>query len=200
VHLVRLHVRRLSALLLTLSVAAPAAAQTSVTGRLSRITIDNFGEVNPHYFRGAQPKGHDYADLAALGIKTVIDLTKDGDQNEKQLVENAGMSFHRIPLTTTSRPDAAAVEEFLKLVNDHVNQPVYVHCQGGRHRTGTMTAIFRMTQDGWSADRAFDEMKKYQFEKGFVSHNTLKGFVYDYYSGLQQAEQRHVAAAGGGWE
>lgn len=201
-HLVRLHVRRLSALLLTLSVAAPAAAQTNVAGRLSRITIDNFGEVNPHYFRGAQPKGHDYADLAALGVKTVIDLTKDGDLNENQLVENAGMSFHRIPLTTTSRPDAAAVEEFLKLVNDPANQPVYVHCQGGRHRTGTMTAVYRMTQDGWTADRAFDEMRKYQFEKGFVSHNTLKGFVYDYYSGMQQAqaEQRHVAAGGGGRE
>jgi hypothetical protein len=38
--------------------------------RLSRqpaIRIDNFGQVNANYFRGAQPKGRDYADLAALG-------------------------------------------------------------------------------------------------------------------------------------
>src|SRR5262249_49324783 len=63
--------------------------------------------------------------------------------------------------------------------------------QGGRHRTGTMTAVYRMTQDGWTADRAYQEMKQYKFE-GFPSHPTLKRFVYDYYT--QIAKSRPAAA------
>jgi protein tyrosine/serine phosphatase len=153
---------------------------------LARIRIDNFGQIDPAYFRGAQPDARDYADLAALGIKTVIDLTEDGREDEPGLVKQAGMTFHRIPLTTTDRPSDRAVTEFLKLVNDPANQPVYVHCQGGRHRTGAMTAIYRISQDGWTADQAYQEMKHYRFE-GFPGHPALKSFVYDYYTQFTQA-------------
>ncbi len=54
---------------------APAAAAASA---LARIHIDNFGRVDDTYYRGAQPDGRDYDDLAALGVKTVIDLTQNG--------------------------------------------------------------------------------------------------------------------------
>jgi protein tyrosine/serine phosphatase len=66
-----------------------------------------------------------------------------------------------------------------QIVNDPANQPVYVHCVGGRHRTGVMTAAYRMTQDGWTADRAFSEMKQYKFGADFL-HPELKKFVYAY--------------------
>jgi protein tyrosine/serine phosphatase len=48
-------------------------------------------------------------------------------------------------------------------VDDPANQPVYVHCVGGRHRTGVMTAIYRMIDDKWTPDRAFQEMKSYKY-------------------------------------
>jgi hypothetical protein len=89
------------------------------------------------------------------------------------------MKFFRIPLTTTERPAESAIAEFLKIVNDPANQPVYVHCQGGRHRTGAMTAVYRMTENGWTADQAYSEMKRFNFE-GFPGHPVLKQFVYDY--------------------
>jgi protein tyrosine phosphatase (PTP) superfamily phosphohydrolase (DUF442 family) len=164
------------------SIAAPVPASPA----LERIQIDNFGEINANYFRGAQPQGRDYQDLAAAGIKTVIDLTRDGREDEPGLVKQAGMTFYRIPLTTTDRPADAAVAQFLKIVNDVQNQPVYVHCQGGRHRTGAMTAVYRITQDGWTADRAYQEMKQFKFE-GFPGHPELKSFVYDYYTQLSHA-------------
>jgi tyrosine-protein phosphatase SIW14 len=177
--------------LLLLSLAIPATAQTAPAARLAGIRIDNFGQVDDNYYRGAQPDGRDYADLAALGVKTVIDLTRDGRADERGIAERAGMRFFRIPMTTTDRPSEAAVAQFLKLVGDRANQPVYVHCQGGRHRTGTMTAIYRMTRDGWTADRAYAEMKQYKFD-GFPGHPTLKSFVYDYYA---QIEHAHAADA-----
>jgi protein tyrosine/serine phosphatase len=167
---------------------ASASAQTNSNPDLARIRIRNFGRTSDDYFRGAQPESRDYADLAALGVKTVIDLTRDGRSDEQALVERAGMKFQRIPLTTSERPSEAAVKEFLKLVNDPANQPVFVHCQGGRHRTGVMTAVYRMTKEGWSADRAYDEMKQYHFE-GLPGHPVLKQFVYDYYLKLGDTRQ-----------
>jgi len=152
---------------------------------MANIRVDNFGRINSNYYRGAQPEDGDYRDLAVFGVRTVIDLTADGRANEQRLVEQAGMKFYRIPLTTSEKPSEAAVARFLKLVNDPANQPVFVHCQGGRHRTGVMTAVYRMTQDGWTADRAYQEMKQYRFE-GFPGHPALKKFVYDYYSHVQR--------------
>ena len=146
----------------------------------SRIAIDNFGRVNDAYYRGAQPAGGDYAALATLGIKTVIDLQADGSPAEGRLVEEAGMTFHRIPMTTHEAPSTEEIGEFLQLVSDPANQPVYVHCAGGRHRTGVMTAVYRMTHDGWTADRAFTEMKSYKFGADFL-HAEFKRFVYGYH-------------------
>ncbi len=162
-----------------LSCAVGAAAPES-SGTVPGIRIDNFGRINENYYRGAQPEASDYPDLARLGVKTVIDLTSDGRQAEQDLVEHAGMQFYRIPLTTSQRPSESAVDRFLKLVNDPANQPVFVHCQGGRHRTGAMTAVYRITHDNWTADQAYSEMKQFHFE-GFPGHPVLKSFVYDYY-------------------
>ena len=174
----RVIVRVPPAALAVLLIGAASAAHAA-NARLSAIKIDNFGVVNDHYYRGAQPASADYPDLAALGVKTVIDLTRDGRDDEKGLVEAAGMKFVRIPLTTTEAPAGMAITQFLALVTDPANQPVYVHCQGGRHRTGTMTAIYRMTQEGWTPARAYDEMKQYRFE-GFPGHPELKKFVLGY--------------------
>jgi len=178
--------RTYTAVLLALALASPAAARPQDTGsnrsvvQTSSIRIDNFGRVNPNYYRGAQPTGRDYTDLAALGVKTVIDLTSDDAQtNEKSLTEQAGMRYFQIPMTTHQPPTPAQLAEFLKLVNDPANEPVYVHCVGGRHRTGVMTAAYRMTQDGWAADQAFKEMKQYKFGADFL-HPEFKQFVYGY--------------------
>jgi len=91
------------------------------------------------------------------------------------------MKFNRIPMTTRVVPTAEQVTSFLALVNDPANQPVYVHCAGGRHRTGVMTAIYRMTQDQWTSDKAFKEMKKYKFGADFL-HPEFKRFVFAFHA------------------
>jgi len=185
-----------AALALILLLPFAGISQTPTTG-LSKIHVKNFGRMNDHYFRGAQPEGSDYRDLAGIGVKTVIDLTQDGRSDEPAMVRRAGMTFYRIPLTTSDRPSDAAVTQFLKLVNDPGNWPVYVHCQGGRHRTGVMTAVYRMTQDGWTATRAYNEMRQFKFE-GFPGHPELKQFVFDYYDKLVASGQNKTAQKTGG--
>ena len=172
-----------AAIILVLSVCV--FAETPRREKLAKIQIKNFGCLNDNYFRGAQPQAKDYADLAALGVKTVVDLEEDGEAGEAKLVEADGMKFYRIRMTTQAKPNREQVEAFFKIVDDPANQPVFVHCHGGRHRTDVMTAIYRMAHDGWSADRAFAEMKQYQFDKGF-GHGALRDYVYEYYAGLGQ--------------
>ena len=170
-----------SVVIVTLAVLAVAQNQTE---KPAKVQIKNFGCLNEAFYRGAQPKDQDYADLAALGVKTVIDLQRDNKTDEQSLVEAQGMKFFRIGMSDRDRPSAEQAELFLKIVNDPANQPIYVHCAGGRHRTGAMTAIYRITHDGWSADQAFQEMKNYDFEYG-MGHGPLKAYVYDFYSKIE---------------
>jgi protein tyrosine/serine phosphatase len=120
-----------------------------------------------------------------MGVKTVIDLQKEGSGEEQAIVEKQGMKFYRIGMSDKSQPGSEQVEAFLKIVNDPANQPIFVHCAGGRHRTGAMSAIYRITHDGWNADQAYSEMKQYDFEHG-MGHGALKHYVYDFYSHIDQ--------------
>ena len=174
VHATRL-TRTAAALALALSIALPAAAASQ--DRVANVRIENFGQVNSHFYRGAQPYGRDYQDLAALGVRTIIDLQEaDGDRNEPRLAREAGITYYRIPMSTRRPPTKEQLATFFRLTSDPT-QPVYVHCKGGRHRTGVMTAAYRMAFDRWSADKAFAEMKRYDFGPDFL-HPEFKKYVY----------------------
>ena len=145
------------------------------------VTIENFGKINENYYRGSQPVADQLTQLKTLGIKTVIDLRQDSVKQASERAHAAGLQYVNIPLTTKRAATEEQTKYFLKLVNDQANWPVYVHCKGGRHRTGEMTAIYRITRDGWSADQAYQEMKKYDFEDSFFYPRSLKKYVYSYY-------------------
>ena len=175
--------RHFAALLVALAIAVPASAKDakSTSGAAATaapaVQIDNFGRINEHYYRGALPHEADYPALARLGVKTMIDLTDDdGDGNEQHLAETAGMKFFKLAMNTRVVPTAGQIATFLSIVGDPANQPVYVHCVGGRHRTGVMTAIYRMLEDKWTPDQAFKEMKSYKFGADFL-HPEFKKFV-----------------------
>jgi len=162
-------------------------ANSKATG--AAVDVNNFGQVTDFYYRGGQPRGEDYTQLAAIGVKTIIDLRDDPKDYARALTEQAGMKYVNLPLSDKDYPPPDAASKFLSLVNDKENWPVYVHCIGGRHRTGAMTAVFRMTVQGWDADRAYDEMKDYDFYTRW-GHKSMKRFVFDYYRGLRLAENQ----------
>jgi len=143
--------------------------------------IENFGRVNDNYYRGSQPIADEFSELKKLGIKTVIDLREDSLTDSGNLARAAGLQYVNIPLSTKRAATDDQTEHFLRVVNDQANWPVFVHCKGGRHRTGEMTAIYRITQQGWTAEQAYDEMKKYDFEDSFFYPRSLKKYVFSYY-------------------
>lgn len=155
-------------------------------------TIKNFGRVGDHFFRGAQPRPDDYPALARLGVKTIVDLRDDPEKFAENSATKAGLRYISLPLSDHDYPAEGSAEKFLSIVTDGANWPVFVHCAGGRHRTGVMTAVYRMTIEGWDIDRAYREMKDYDFYTRW-GHKAMKDFVYDYFEKLKEKRQAQLA-------
>jgi protein tyrosine/serine phosphatase len=157
------------------------------------VAIENFGKVNDHIYRGGQPKSDDYRRLGAIGVKTILDLRGDNEPSAKSLTEEAGMQYINLPMAPKQYPQPDAAQRFLEIVNDQSNWPVYVHCAGGRHRTGAMIAAYRITIDGWDFDRTYQEMKDYGFYTQ-LGHGCYREYVNDYYHNWQERHQTYLPA------
>lgn len=173
-------------LLIIIALAITASAQEA-TGQ-KRTSIKNFGQMDERFYRGAQPKEEEFKELAALGIRTVIDLQANPKDYEKSIVESLGMRYINIPMVGKKYPTEEAVQQFLKVVNDPGTGSFYVHCAGGRHRTGAMGAVYRYQFYNWTFEQVYAEMKKYDFYTSW-GHGAFKEFVQDYYARMQQPTQ-----------
>ena len=182
-----------SAVLTILALTLIAQAQTPAIS--ATINIKNFGQMDERFYRGAQPKKlEDYQALAALGIKTVIDLTDDPKEYEQSMVESAGMKYVHIPMVAKKYPTEAAIANFLKTVENPETGKFYLHCAGGRHRTGALGAVYRYKFYNWNFDQVYKEMKKFDFYTSW-GHGAFKDFVKDYYDQMQTATTSTAAPA-----
>ena len=166
------------------TIAAPAVADSHGPLDLAGITIKNFGIVDGRIYRGGQPGKDEYTQLAALGVKVVIDLRADAKSTSRERAEAAGLTYVNIPIDGHGTPTDEDSAAFLKAV-ESAGGPVYAHCAGGRHRTGSMVAVYRMTQNNWTIDQAYAEMEAYDF----YTRNGHKGFqtyVYDFYKRMKE--------------
>ena len=176
--------------LVLLSSVSAFRQQASISqASISNVSIKNFGQMDDRFFRGGQPKKDEYQELAALGIKTVIDLRDDPTEYEKGSVEALGMKYVNIPMSDSSYPETAKIDAFLKLVDDPSTGKFYVHCAGGRHRTGVAGAVYRFNHYNWTYDQVYAEMKKYDFYTRF-GHGDMKKFVQDYATSFQSKSQQ----------
>ena len=183
-------------LALVFSFSALSFAKTNKSN-FPNIKISNFGQMDENFYRGARPKSEDFTNLAALGIKTVIDLTDNSREREEPAVVAAGMRYVNIPIVDKAYPGAEQVSAFLKVASDPATGKFYVHCAGGRHRTGIMGAVYRFNHDHWNYDQVYAEMKQYDFYTS-NGHGKQLDFVQDYW---QQFQAKHAngsmpAAAG----
>jgi protein tyrosine/serine phosphatase len=156
--------------------------------------VKNFGKVNDHIYRGAQPDEDEYKKLAVIGIKTIIDLRERPERGARRFAEDAGLQYINIGLNDRRPPTESESSQFLQVVNDENNWPVYVHCAGGRHRTGVLLAVYRMEVDGWDARRAYEEMKDYKFYSRF-GHGEMKDYVFEYYDKMKARRRALLAPA-----
>src|SRR5438034_9315112 len=94
------------AILLAFSTILPAFAGSDHSRNNAAVDIDNFGQVNDHIYRGGQPKGDNYRQLAAMGVKTILDLRGDAVHSEKPDAERAGLHYINLPLEDKQYPQA----------------------------------------------------------------------------------------------
>jgi protein tyrosine/serine phosphatase len=139
--------------------------------KLDRPGLPNLHKVNDGLYRGAQPTAEGIRELEKLGVKTIICLR--ANHSDKDILGDSKIALEHIPIKTWAPKDEQVVR-FLKIVADKTRRPVFVHCQHGADRTGTMCAIYRVAVDGWTKRQAIDEMTAGSFNYHSVWTNLPK--------------------------
>lgn len=163
---------------IALAVGSFAQTSPSKTYKGRKTGISNFGQMDERFFRGERPDKKALATLKSIGVDTIIDLT-DNTPGEKAMVEAAGMRYVNIPVEDKKIPTEAAIAKFLAVLKDPATGKFYLHCAGGRHRTGDMGAIYR-AEEGWTYEKAMQEMENYDFYTS-NGHQAQKDFVIQYF-------------------
>lgn len=141
-----------------------------------------FRELEPGvFYRVGQPTefGLRYL-IRNRGVKTVLsfqswdvrlrhglfDVGDPSGEKEAEFVRSLGARHLQWPLGDEPYwpwPTPWVYDEFFKLIDDPDNLPVVVHCAGGRHRTGSLSALYRLEYDRWPVERVLEEMYSFKF-------------------------------------
>jgi protein tyrosine/serine phosphatase len=164
-----------------------AAAQSESREEL----LPNFHQVNEHLYRGGQPLPGGIKRLSALGIKTIINLRglNEKSRAEEEEARLAGLRYIRVPMSGMKRPSDERVEEVLAIINQPENWPIFVHCKHGEDRTGTIIAVYRISHDNWTYERAKEEARNHGFSR---MQFLMKDYIKDYERKHQRRAQ-HVS-------
>ncbi len=142
-----------------------------------RVPIANFGIVTASLFRGALPDAAGYRSLASHGIYRVVNLI-DGNRFEDRAkaLTNGIEDWLHIEM----RDDAPPSDRAIQLALEAMRQPgaVYIHCLGGRHRTGLVIACYRLAECGFTKEQAWAEAKRYGFYS-FPNHGGLEKWFFE---------------------
>jgi protein tyrosine/serine phosphatase len=160
--------------------ASTVAAKTTVSKKAE--DLPNFHEVHPFLYRSGEPSQDGLKKLKAMGIKTLIDLRAPSEQHhfdEQKAATDLGLKYIRLEMSSAP-PTDYQIDTLLGTIKEAQKDPskgsVLVHCAHGSDRTGCMIGIWRVTQDNWSYDEAYKEMRKYWFTPKFVRlANAVKG-------------------------
>ena len=165
------------------SSAAPDPRSVLTFGEKLKVRgIPNAGKVSDTLYRGAQPRAAGYQRLKDLGVSIVVDLRNTGSKSpEKNLVESLGMRYVSIPTSAYLGPSDNQVARFLQLRRDNPNDRIFVHCYFGDDRTGVMIATYRMAEQHWTADQAYNEMRFFHFHTYLIlMGHYVKAFPFNF--------------------
>jgi len=142
--------------------------------------LPNFFRINAGLYRGGQPTEEGIKQLKKSGVKTIIDLRGNDDRSKKEesWAHAAGLRYINMSLSNWRRPKDEAIAAIIRQIDRSDNQSVFVHCNHGSDRTGTVVAVYRITHDNWTGEQANAEAKKLGLGWWQVR---MKGYINDYY-------------------
>ncbi|MHB8788438.1 MAG: fused DSP-PTPase phosphatase/NAD kinase-like protein [Desulfobulbaceae bacterium] len=122
--------------------------------------VPNLHKVSDDLYRSAQPTGEGMSNLKKLGIETIVNLRSF--HSDRARIGNSGLAYEHLYMKAW-HPEQKEIIRFFRIISNPKRTPVLVHCQHGADRTGTMTAVYRITVQGWSKEEAIREMKDGSF-------------------------------------
>lgn len=157
------------------------AADSPIDDKSAEVTasLPMFRRLNENYMRGSQPVHGGIDALRRLGAKAVVDLRSTYDHTDEIGVaaERAGLRYYWLPLSVWNPPTDKEAKDIITLVTDEAKGPFYVFCSDGLHRTGEMSAIYRVMHDKWTVEQALKEMDELGFNPYYWS---LRSYVWTY--------------------
>jgi len=89
-------------------------------------------------------------------------------QTEEQIVNSAGATYRRVPVTDHNRPSPEATDQLVDVMRHclQANEAIVVHCLGGRGRTTTAMTMMDMLKNAqhYSAQTIIDRMAKLGYD------------------------------------
>ncbi len=175
-------------------------------------------EVTPgRFYRSGQMTADGFTEaVRRYGIRTIVNLQDEypdpdvalsyfggGTVKETELCRRLGVRYVYLPPDLIGRrrvPDhrPEAIDRFLDLLDRESSYPVLIHCRAGLHRTGVMTAVYRMEYEGWTPGRAHHELKANGFGE-FVSSSAndyIAQYILTYRRGLRRQFVSEQSAVG----
>jgi protein tyrosine/serine phosphatase len=143
---------------LTLFLAS--AASLAGSDLPSSNNIPRFQMLADGLYRGGQPDKKGFEFLKQKGVKTVINLRMEND--EEGTVTQLGMNYVQIAIDDprpSSKIPELAISKYFEIVNDPANYPIFFHCRRGADRTGALAALYRIANQGWEAKKAYSEAR-----------------------------------------
>jgi protein tyrosine phosphatase (PTP) superfamily phosphohydrolase (DUF442 family) len=104
------------------------------------------------------------------GIEVIVDLDPDDTPEaraEATAAERLGIEHRLFPLVGDGTGDIEQYAQAILRMKSAVDadQPVLVHCSAGTYRTGGVVAMYRVLLEGWTPERALDEMEEYDWKR-----------------------------------
>jgi protein tyrosine phosphatase (PTP) superfamily phosphohydrolase (DUF442 family) len=160
--------------------------------------LDRAADGTPILIRTPQPDAGDLEELHDRhGVRTVLNLRGENEekgwfQEERRGVRAIGARWEHLKVSGTRTPEPDLIAEFFALVEDRERWPIVMHCAGGIHRTGVLSALYRVQYQGWDAERAVEEMEDHWFDWTTRDRDALKRFLRAY----EVDPDRHVQRGG----
>lgn len=142
--------------------------------------LPNFGVVVPGliYRSGAPSDKVLEQAVAVYGIRTVLDLRFHEARTFLPLAIEGRCDLMRAALDDLGAVEVPRVEECARLISLKANQPILVHCAGGRDRTGAVVATFRVLYQHWLPAHANAEAQEFGLW-GDARHRAWADYVRD---------------------